>query len=132
MSEEKVSSKDPLMQCLIVLTRLNNKPATAEALAQGLPMDPGDMKQRLFATKGGKSNFSRAAARAGFNASLVKRKLKNIPTVVLPAILLLRDDAACVVTAIDRESGTAEIIVPQIDDIPQEIILLMIYGGIQT
>jgi len=114
---------DPLMQCLIVLTKLNQKPATAEALSHGLPIDPSDIRQRLFSMDGGKANFSRAAARAGFTATLVKRKLTHIPSVVLPAILMLRDDSACVLTAVDQDSGTAEIIVPQIDETPQSISL---------
>ncbi|PLX68909.1 MAG: type I secretion system permease/ATPase [Denitrovibrio sp.] len=114
---------DPLMQCLIVLTQLNYKPATSEALSHGLPLDPTEIRQRLFSMEGGKANFSRAAARAGFSATLVKRKLKHIPTVVLPAILLLQNDSACVITAMDVEAGTAEIIVPQIDETPQEITL---------
>lgn len=114
---------DPLMQCLIVLTKLNNRPATAEALSHGLPLDPSDIRRKLFTMEGGKANFSRAAARAGFNATLVKRDLKKIPNVVLPAILLLKDDSACVINAIDMDSGVAEIIVPQIDETPQEITL---------
>lgn len=109
------------MQCLVVLTALNQKPATPEALSHGLPMDPTEIRQRLFSTEGGKANFSRAAARAGFSASLVKRKLNEIPPVVLPSILILNNDSACVLTAIDFNAGTAEIIVPQIDDVPQEI-----------
>lgn len=112
---------DPLMQCLLVLTKLNQRPATAEALSHGLPLDPSEIRQRLFSTEGGKANFSRAAARAGFSASLVKRKLTDIPSVVLPTILLLQNDSACVLTAVDFEEGTAEIIVPQIDEMPQEI-----------
>lgn len=111
------------MHCLVLLTKLNNRPATAEALSHGLPMDPSELRQRLFSTEGGKANFSRAAARAGFKTSLVKRKLKSIPVVVLPAILLLKDDSACVITAIDKENGVAEIIVPTVDEVPQEISL---------
>ncbi|MGD9808993.1 MAG: type I secretion system permease/ATPase [Deferribacterales bacterium] len=114
---------DPLMQCLVLLTKLNHRPATAEALSHGLPLDPSALRQQLFSTEGGKANFSRAAARAGFNTSLVKRKLKSIPHVVLPAILILKNDSACVLTSIDTESGRAEIVVPQVDDVPQEIAL---------
>lgn len=109
------------MQCLVVLTKLNNRPASPEALFHGLPLDPAEGRQRLYSTEGGKANFSRAAARAGFNSSIVKRALKDIPPVVLPAILVLSNDSACVLTAIDYVKGTAEIIVPQIDETPQEI-----------
>jgi ATP-binding cassette subfamily C protein LapB len=118
-----VRIEDSLMQCLVLLSKLNNRPVTAEALAHGLPFDPSGLRQRLFSTEGGKSNFSRAAARAGFNTSLVKRGLRLIPQVVLPAILLLKDESACVITALDIEAGNAEIIVPQVDEIPQSVTL---------
>ncbi len=35
----------------------------------------------------------------------------------------MKNDGACVITAMDTEAGTAEIIVPQIDETPQEITL---------
>jgi len=112
---------DPLMQCLVTLTRLNNKPASAEALAYGLPLDPEQKTQSLFTLGGAKSNFSRAAGRAGFNSRLVKRELKDIPNVILPVILLLKNRDACVLTDIDFSEGLAEIIVPSVDETPQEI-----------
>ena len=112
---------DPLMQCLVVLARLNNKPASAEALAHGLPFDPEDKKQRLFSVDKSKSNFSRAAAKAGFQSRLQKRKLGDIPSVVLPVILVLKGDRACVLTRMSPESGVAEIIVPEVDESPQEV-----------
>ena len=114
-------STDPAMQCLVVLTKINNKPASAEALAQGLPFDPTVEKQRLFSLDKGKSNVSRAAAKAGFQSRLQKRSLSEIPAVVLPVILMLKDDKACVLTRISHGSGMAEIIVPEVDDTPREI-----------
>lgn len=109
------------MQCLVTLTRLNNKPASAEALAHGLPFDPKEEKQRLFSIDKPKSNFSRAAAKAGFTSSLRERKLRDIPPVVLPVILILKDDNACVLKEISYKDNVAEIIVPTLDDDPIEI-----------
>jgi len=114
-------STDPVMQCLVVLTKLNNKPASAEALAHGLPFDPTVEKQRLFSLDKSKSNVSRAAAKAGFQSRLQQRTLSEIPSVVLPVILMLKDDKACVLTQISHSQGLAEIIVPEVDEIPQEI-----------
>lgn len=111
-------STDPLMQCLVTLSRLNNKPATAEALAHGLPFDPNEEKQRLFSIDKPKSNFSRAAAKAGFNSRLQERKLQDIPPVVLPVILILKNDNACVLKEISFNDNMAEIIVPSVDDEP--------------
>lgn len=112
---------DPLMQCLVVLTKLNNKPASAEALAHGLPFDPTEEKQRLFSVDKPKANFSRAAAKAGFKSQLQKRKLGDIPSIVLPAILVLKGDNACVLLDLDKEQGVAQIIAPTVDEGPMEI-----------
>jgi len=119
---------DPLMQCLVVLTRINNKPASAEALAYGLPFDPKDDKQRLFSVDKPKANFSRAAAKAGFVSRLQERKLQDIPTIVLPVILVLKDDNACVLLDIDQEQGVAQIVAPTVDETPMEIDLEKLTG----
>ena len=58
---------DPLLLCLVTLTKLDKNPASAEALVEGLPFDPADDKKRLFSLKNAKSNFSRAAGRAGLS-----------------------------------------------------------------
>ena len=56
---------DPLLLCLVTLTKIDQKPASAKALVEGLPFDPTEEKQRLFSINNSKSNFSRAARRAG-------------------------------------------------------------------
>lgn len=112
---------DPLLLCLVALTKIDNKPASAESLVEGLPFNPAEEKKRLFSIEGAKSNFSRAAGRAGFNSNLQKRPLDSIPAVVLPVILLLRNDNACVLTKISPEEGRAVVIIPTVDDSPMEI-----------
>ncbi|CAG35242.1 type I secretion system permease/ATPase [Desulfotalea psychrophila] len=118
--DDKLRS-DPLLLCLVTLTKIDKKPASAEALIEGLPFDPNDEKKRLFSIKSSNSNFSRAAGRAGFSSTLQQRPLSSIPAVVLPVILLLKNDAACVLTKILPEQGKAVIIIPSIDDEPMEI-----------
>ncbi|MCP4342201.1 MAG: type I secretion system permease/ATPase [Desulfobulbaceae bacterium] len=112
---------DPLLLCLVTLTKIDQKPASAKALVEGLPFDPTEEKQRLFSINSSKSNFSRAAGRAGFDSNLQKRPLASIPAVVLPVILLLKNDNACVLTEISFEEGRAIVIIPTIDDKPMEI-----------
>ncbi len=118
---KRIISTDPLMQCLVILTRLTNKPASAEALAHGLPFDPKEEKQRLFSIDKPKSNFSRAAGRAGFFSRLQERTLREIPPVVLPVILVLKGDNACVLKEISYEKGVAEIVIPTVDETAMEI-----------
>jgi len=109
------------MKCLVTLTRLNNKPVSAEAICYGLPFDPTEGEPRLFSIDKPKANFSRAASKAGFSSRLLKRKLQDIPPVVLPVILPLKGDSACVLIDISIEQGLARIIVPAVDDAPLQI-----------
>lgn len=112
---------DPLLLCLVALTRIDNRPVSAESLVEGLPFDPKEERKRLFSLTGSKSNFSRAANRAGFNSALQKRAIEEIPAVVLPVILLLKNDNACVLVRLMPETGKAVVILPAIDDQPMEI-----------
>ena len=68
-----------------------------------------------------KANFSRAAAKAGFKSQLQRRKLQDIPSIVLPALLVLKGYNACVLLDLDRENGVARIIAPAIGEKPMEI-----------
>ena len=95
---------DPLLDCLVELTVLHQRPMSAEALRAGLPLAGGRFTPELLA---------RAAERAGFTARIVARPLDRIPDLVLPAVLVLRPDrgGACVLTA-RRSDGSADAIFP--------------------
>lgn len=114
---------DPLLLCLVTLTKLNKKPASAEALIHGLPFDPTNEKKRLFSIDNSNSNFSRAAGRAGFISTLQERSISSIPSVVLPVILILKNDNACVLTNVKLAENKAVIIIPSINDEPMEVSL---------
>ncbi|ALM83290.1 type I secretion system permease/ATPase [Bordetella sp. N] len=77
---------DPLLECLVELTRMHGVPATPQALSAGLPL----VDQRLTPAL-----LPRAAARARLSARVVRRAVKDIPTDILPAILLLHGERAC-------------------------------------
>ena len=77
---------DPLLDCLVQLTNLHGKPYTAQALSNGLPL----VDQRLTP-----SLLARAAARAQFSTRIVQRSLDAVPQGLLPAILILHGDRAC-------------------------------------
>lgn len=87
---------DELLDCLVILTKLYNNPYSAEALTAGLPYDKNLGGIELFSKNNKKSLFSRAAKRAGFASTLVKKDLKNIPNLVLPCILMLKNQRACI------------------------------------
>ena len=80
-------SDDPLLKCLVLLTRFFNHPFSEETLSAGLPLDKGRLTPDLF---------GRAAERAGLNIKLVQRPLDKISPLTLPAVLLLKDQRACI------------------------------------
>lgn len=99
---------DPLLGCLTLLTRLEHNPFSPETLVAGLPLLDNKLTPELFV---------RAAARAGLSAQIVRRKLEDISTLVLPAVLLLKNRHACIlinkvdtqeVVIIEPESGAGE------------------------
>ncbi len=77
---------DPLLDCLVQLTQLHGHPYSAQALSNGLPL----VDQRLTP-----SLLARAAARANFTTRIVQRELGGVPEGLLPAIVLLEGNRAC-------------------------------------
>jgi len=91
---------NPLLDCLVLLSKYFHNPYTADGIAAGLPITDNAMTPELF---------KRAAKRIGISARFVKRPLNKIPDMVLPAVLLLKDKQACVLLEVDRAQGTAKI-----------------------
>ncbi|MCX2901513.1 type I secretion system permease/ATPase [Pseudomonas mandelii] len=78
---------DPLLDGLLALCTLHQKPASAAMLTTGLPLP----KQRLSVEL-----LPRAAARAGLQGRVLVRKLEQIPEIAMPALLLLKDGRSAV------------------------------------
>lgn len=95
---------DPLLEALLLLTQLEDRPMTAAGLVAGLPLVGGRLTPELCV---------RAAARAGLAAKVIERELGAIQGFVLPAILLLKDDTACVLTHIDHQRKEARVLQPE-------------------
>ena len=113
---------DPLLDCLVQLTHLHGKPYTAQALSNGLPL----VDQRLTP-----SLLARAAARAQFSTRIVQRTLDDVPQGLLPAILLLHGDRACLLLRV-QEGGRVLLQYPESDS-PVEVelqALLQDYMGL--
>lgn len=88
---------DPLLACLTVLSKILHRPHSADSLVAGLPL----VDNRLTA-----GLFSRAAERAGLTSRLIKRPLRKISSLVLPAVLLLDDGNACILVALSGKQAT--------------------------
>lgn len=102
-----VASGEPdlLLRCLLALAVYHDRPVAGEAATAGLPLPAGRLTPGLFV---------RAAERIGYTARLVQRPLKRLNPVVVPAVLLLRDNDACVVLKISADRR-AEIYDPLAD-----------------
>ncbi|MDH3526926.1 MAG: type I secretion system permease/ATPase [Gammaproteobacteria bacterium] len=94
---------DPLMGCLLLITKILHTPRSADSLTAGLPLVDNKLTPELLI---------RAANRAGLSARIVKRPLNEISNLVLPAILLLNKGGA---TILDRvlDNGNARLIMPE-------------------
>jgi ATP-binding cassette subfamily C protein LapB len=103
MNPGHVDYTPPLLECFSVLMRLCGHPISTEALKSGLP---------LGKTPPSASTCIRAAERAGLDAKVVHRKnIENISRLVLPCILVLKNQNACVLTAVTGDQ--AEVIFPE-------------------
>jgi len=101
---EDLLHHDPLLDCLVELTRLHGRPSTRAALAAGLPLGSGVLSPSLFA---------RAAARAGLASRIVRRALADIDSALLPVALLLKGDEACVLLNWEDDGQTARLLFPE-------------------
>jgi len=100
-----VPTDDPLLACLVVLTRYEHRPFSPEALSAGLPLVDNRLTPELFV---------RAAERADLSAQIVKRSLNEVSNLVLPAVALLNNRQACIIIALKKDK--ALIIQPETGD----------------
>jgi ATP-binding cassette subfamily C protein LapB len=94
---------DPLLDCLVELTRIHGRPSTHAALTAGLPLPAEGLTPSLFV---------RAAQRAGFASKLVRRSLDKIDNALLPVILLLKGNEACILLGWDESGSLARLLFP--------------------
>lgn len=107
-------SPDPLLSCLYEVARLLGKPMSREAISSGLPLDGEHMTPRLFL---------RAANQAGFVARITTHDIDRRMAPLCPAVALLSDERAVLITEIDRDRAVARIIYPQAPGAPVEMAL---------
>lgn len=80
--DPRASHDDPLLDGLLSLCAFHQKAASRAMLSAGLPLADHRLTPELL---------PRAAARAGLRGRWLRRELVRIPTLALPALLLLRD-----------------------------------------
>ena len=88
---------DPLLDCLVFLTAHYGHAKSARAITAGLPYDSKNMGPNLFCE---------AADRLGLKSRVVKREnLEKILQPVLPAVLILNNEQAAVLLAINKKNA---------------------------
>ncbi|MCP5854293.1 type I secretion system permease/ATPase, partial [Klebsiella pneumoniae] len=85
---------DPLLDSLLTLCVLHQKPASRAMLTTGLPLPAQRLTPDLL---------PRAAARAGLQGRVLQRKLEQIPSIAMPAMLLLNEGRSAVLVGWENE-----------------------------
>lgn len=96
---------DPLLDSLLTLCELHQKSASRAMLTSGLPLPAQRLTVELL---------PRAAARAGLQGRLLRRRLEQIPAIALPALLLLRE-GRCAILQGWLEDGRARLLLSESD-----------------
>lgn len=92
---------DALVFCLQILARHHQLPCNPEVVLAGLPLHNNRLRPELF---------GRAAARCGLDARLVERQhIADTSTIVLPVVLMLSGNRACVLLSLDGVAQQAVI-----------------------
>ena len=103
------STNDELLDCLLIVARAHGEIPTRDALMAGLPAEHGRLTPGLFA---------RAARRAHLSSNLVRSPLAHLKTALLPAIVLLHNERACVLLGFNEDRSQARVVYPELGDAP--------------
>ena len=98
------SHDDPLLDCLMQLTKLHGRSATTTALTAGLPLVDNNLTVELF---------PRAAERAGLSSRILRRPLDKITNMQLPVVLLLNDRQACILVKRNGDGSNLKVLMSE-------------------
>ncbi|HSM29051.1 MAG TPA: type I secretion system permease/ATPase [Thioalkalivibrio sp.] len=96
---------DSLLESLIMIAKAHGSRLTREAAIAGLPTRDGRLTPALF---------ERAARRAGLSTRVVKRDPRQLRDDLLPAVLLLENEEACVLVGWNDDRTVARIVYPDL------------------
>ena len=99
------NTEDSLGCSLLWLTSHHGITTTQDALTEGLPLVNGRLTPSLFA---------RAARRTGLQAELVQTPLQRLNPLLLPCVLILKDNRACILHDLDSGQGSATVLMPEL------------------
>ncbi|RXJ77877.1 type I secretion system permease/ATPase [Arcobacter sp. F155] len=126
-SLKEYDKQNSLLDCLSIFCKMNGRPFSRESLISGLPIEKDRNTPILFSKRNSKALFSRAASKAGFKTRVMRSKLKDINSLLLPCILLIdntpEDDRleGCILLGFDDEFKNARITLPEAPDVETTI-----------
>ncbi|AGA31823.1 ABC transporter, transmembrane region:ABC transporter:Peptidase C39, bacteriocin processing [Thioalkalivibrio nitratireducens DSM 14787] len=100
-------AQDSLLGSLVLIAKTHGVQLTREAAMAGLPAPEGRLTPSLF---------ERAARRAGLSSRIVQRDPRQLRDELLPAVLLLEGDEACVLVAWNDDRSVATVVYPDLSD----------------
>jgi ATP-binding cassette subfamily C protein LapB len=102
-----VADADSLLDSLVLICRIQGLATSKDALISGLPLRSGKMTPALL---------KRSAERVNLVVTTLKKPLNKLRPEFLPAILLLKDEEACVLTKLDVVANQASVNFPELGD----------------
>ncbi|UQB41514.1 type I secretion system permease/ATPase [Thiomicrospira microaerophila] len=93
----------------MAISKQFNRSVSPESLIAGLPLENNQLNP---------SNFSRAAKRAGLASKVVTKHFSQVNEALLPAIILLKNNQACLLEKIDHEKKEVIVVLPELIDTP--------------
>ncbi|MEH2513023.1 ATP-binding cassette subfamily C protein LapB [Nitrobacteraceae bacterium AZCC 1564] len=104
--------RDPLADALIYLAAHHGRAISREALIAGLPIIDGRLTASLV---------ERAGLRAGLEIAPAKRALADIPALVLPALLVMKDGVPLIFRKLDEMTQLAQVVDPASPQAPRSV-----------
>lgn len=105
---------DMLAACLSWLASEHGASTSRDALVDGLALVDGRLSPSLFAE---------AAQRAGLVATVARQSPGRINRLLLPCVVLLKDNRAAILRRLDLQSGRAEVLFPELGMQAQQLTL---------
>lgn len=103
---------DPLSACLLWLAESHGRTTSRDALVDGLPIHGGRLSPSLF---------ERAAERVHLTSHFVKQPLTRLNNHLLPCIILLNGNNACIVESVNWQTGQWQVLLPELGMQPSVI-----------
>lgn len=101
MTTTTKAGRASLIESLRLIACQHGLDVSAQSLVAGLPLRDGDLTPSIF---------DRAARRCGLTSRIVTHPLGELNPHLLPAVLLLEGNTACVVSQIDLQAGVVRLV----------------------